>query len=110
MGCQMCWGTFCGPVGTSCEAKKIRVVAPPSAVFNTAVYGLAPSAANAPDALLTAPISALPEAAFAQNCMRPMILRISSRPHAPALSLCPSAQARKGEVQNNNPQPSKEIL
>ena len=32
----------------------------------------------------------------------PVILRISSRPHAPASALCPSAQARKGRGPGHN--------
>ena len=100
IGCQICWGTFWGPVGTTREALNEKDDGP---IFSESCeLFVVVNFVKAPEKLL-APIDLNDPAV-------PVIFLISSRPQAPAAPLAPSAQARKGEVQNNNPQPSKEIL
>ena len=82
----MCWGTFCGPVGTTLEALK----------FNANVGRESPDCA----ALAIRFTDIVPDTdgsypSIIKGDAEPMIFRISSRPQAPAACSCPSAQFRK---------------
>ena len=85
----MCGGTFKGPVGTSWE-KSIRIIGFEAALAEPAipleVVQKAPDGGSAESTAATVPV----------------MFRIASRPHAPALSLTPSAQARKGAALFDN--------
>ena len=86
IGCQMCWGAVWGPVDTTLEAKKptsdIDAVTPPTptATMRSLINEKGPTA---------------PPSANLMILIDPVILRISSRPQAPASRSLPSAQARK---------------
>lgn len=94
IGCQMCWGAVWGPVDTTLEAKKptsdIDAVTPPTptATMRSLINEKGPTA---------------PPSANLMILIDPVILRISSRPQAPASRSLPSAQARKGRGQGEKP-------
>ena len=83
MGCQICGGTFIGPVGTTREASNMVQSGFPVPPLHVRCAPLLVE--NAPELL------ALKESA--PSC--PVMFRISSRPHAPAIPSAPSAQFRK---------------
>ena len=89
MGCQMCGGTFIGPVGTTREASNMVQSGFPVPPLHVRCAPLLVE--NAPELL------ALKESA--PSC--PVMLRISSRPQAPAWPI-PSTQFRKGRRLEHN--------
>lgn len=91
MGCQICGGTFIGPVGTTREASNMVQSGFPVPPLHVRCAPLLVE--NAPELL------ALKESA--PSC--PVMFRISSRPHAPAIPSAPSAQFRKGRGQGEKP-------
>ena len=83
-GCQLWGGTLCGPVGTTREASNMVQSGFPVPPLHVHCAPLLME--NAPELL------ALKEST--PSC--PVMLRISSRPQAPASRSWPSVQARKG--------------
>ena len=87
-GCHTCGGTLTGPVGTTREASKVTMVFETVSVCGARVP--VPLVTKAPEARPTAQSVVL---------NWPVILRVSSLCHAPASSMLPPVQARKGEGQ-----------
>ena len=89
-GCQLWGGTLCGPVGTTREASNMVQSGFPVPPLHVHCAPLLME--NAPELL------ALKEST--PSC--PVMLRISSRPQAPASRSWPSTQARKGRGPGHN--------
>ena len=89
-GCQLWGGTLCGPVGTTREASNMVQSGFPVPPLHVHCAPLLME--NAPELL------ALKEST--PSC--PVMLRISSRPQAPASRSWPSTQARKGRRLEHN--------
>ena len=86
-GCYTCGGTLTGPVGTTREASKVTMVFETVSVCGARVP--VPLVTKAPEA---------PPTAQSVVLNWPVILRVSSLCHAPASSMLPPVQARKGEM------------
>ena len=90
-GCHTCGGTLTGPVGTTREASKVTMVFETVSVCGARVP--VPLVTKAPEA---------PPTAQSVVLNWPVILRVSSLCHAPASSMLPPVQARKGAGQIRN--------
>lgn len=86
-GCRTCGGTFTGPVGTAAEALKFSANVgrelPTCPALETRATDIAPDTDGENESMI-------------KGDVEPIIFRISSRPHAPAVPSAPSTQARKG--------------
>ena len=91
-GCHTCGGTLTGPVGTTREASKVTMVFETVSVCGARVP--VPLVTKAPEA---------PPTAQSVVLNWPVILRVSSLCHAPASSMLPPVQARKGAGRGKNP-------
>lgn len=85
-GCRTCGGTFTGPVGTAAEALKFSANVgrelPTCPALETRATDIAPDTDGENESMI-------------KGDVEPIIFRISSRPHAPAVPSAPSTQARK---------------
>ena len=97
-GCHTCGGTLTGPVGTTREASKVTMVFETVSVCGARVP--VPLVTKAPEA---------PPTAQSVVLNWPVILRVSSLCHAPASSMLPPVQARKGAVRHKNSSRDTEI-
>ena len=93
-GCRTCGGTFTGPVGTAAEALKFSANVgrelPTCPALETRATDIAPDTDGENESMI-------------KGDVEPIIFRISSRPHAPAVPSAPSTQFRKGRRPAKNP-------
>ena len=93
-GCRTCGGTFTGPVGTAAEALKFSANVgrelPTCPALETRATDIAPDTDGENESMI-------------KGDVEPIIFRISSRPHAPAVPSAPSTQARKGRRLGEKP-------